>query len=212
MRMPLAPDRNLIMALHLFQHLARLPVPKVHRPLAVAARHKPPIGRAPDLRRIPGHIMTLKVLCLVHLEPIMRRIDHNLVIEALAEPPLAARVQRGGRHAVHRRVGHVLDDDGDAPVPHANGLVVARADKAAVVVDEADRVDSAKVRVIVLDDLVRASVKLEDFFGVEAGEEAVLLVIVGVELDAVGDALCAIVGNALAWERKVGKEGKESEK
>jgi len=93
-------------------------------------------------------------------------IGYHCSALALAENPGSPRARRtvgrdgDRRHRVHAGVGDVLDDDGEAPVPHADSLVVRGGDKAAVLVHKRDRVDGRQVLVVLLNNLARVDVPL----------------------------------------------------
>lgn len=61
---------------------------------------------------------------------------------------------------MHRRLGDVLDDDGDVPVPDSDRFVVRRRDESSVLVDKVDRVDGSEMRVVLLRDIARGDVVL----------------------------------------------------
>lgn len=111
-------------------------------------------------------------------------------------------------HRVHRRLGDNLDGDGDVNVPQTHRLVVRRSEEAAVLVDKGDGVDLSscakfssalarpkgrggretdrtQVLIVLLHNLARTHVVLDNLLVRHSREEDVL--VVGVELDTVGD-------------------------
>ena len=131
--------------------------------------------------------MPLELLPLVRPELVPAREDADLVVQALAGQPLVVGRLGHGRHGVHGGVGDVLHVHGDVPLPHAQALVVGGGDEASVLVAEGDGVDGAQVPVVLLDDVVGARVPAHDLLVRGARQEEVLLVILGVELDAERD-------------------------
>ncbi len=130
--------------------------------------------------------MAAERLLVVHFESVTNRKHADLVIHALARQPVAIGMRPDDGHAVLLGVADVLDDDGDAVVPHAQHLVVGAADEAAGVVDEGEAVDGAHVGVVGLHGVVGvAHVVLEDGLVGAGGEE--LVGVGGVEAHAVGD-------------------------
>lgn len=128
-------------------------------------------GRGKD---IPARILPAIDLLPVLPEAVPSRIDDDLVVPALKEHVLPARVQTRARQWVHVRLGDELDGDGDVDFPGAEGLIVRGGDEAAVFVDEGDGVDGAEVVVVFLGHAVVAAgwdagVELDDFLVGHAG-------------------------------------------
>ena len=63
---------------------------------------------------------------------------------------------------MHIWLTDVLSNDWDAELPHVHLLVISRGDEPAAILDERDRVDGTKMLFVLLHDLFRVSVELED--------------------------------------------------
>mmetsp|Transcript_14081 Transcript_14081/g.36317 ORF Transcript_14081/g.36317 Transcript_14081/m.36317 type:complete len:202 (-) Transcript_14081:496-1101(-) len=157
---PLGSHAHPIVALHLPEGPARLPVPEEAPPFAVPGNEKPPVGRKVQLACVPRGIVPSEDALSVHPELVPDCENAHRVVQRLAHEVRAGRVDRHRGHRVHRRVRDVLDLHGNAKVPHPQGLVVAAGHETPVLIHKGDRVDGAQVLVVLLDDVARLRVEL----------------------------------------------------
>jgi len=64
-------------------------------------------------------------------------------------------------HRVHVRLGDVFNRDGDIEIPSANSLVIRSRNEPPILIDEGNSVDRPQVLIILLRDLTRPYVVLE---------------------------------------------------
>lgn len=132
--------------------------------------------------------MPRELLLSVHLEVALTVVDHDLVVHRLASEVLHVWVHSGSRHRVHIWLADVLCNDRDSKLPHVHLFVVSSGDKSASIFNKRDRVDGPQMLLILLDDLFRIRVELEDLLVRATCQENVLFVLCGVELDTEGCA------------------------
>mmetsp|Transcript_3799 Transcript_3799/g.10698 ORF Transcript_3799/g.10698 Transcript_3799/m.10698 type:complete len:204 (+) Transcript_3799:480-1091(+) len=190
-------DAYAIVAFHLAEELCRLPVPEVYFSVRVARYDELAVGRHVDLARVAGVGVAAEELLIMLAELVVHAVDNDLVVQGLPEKPFLTGVHGHEGDGVHVRLGDVLDGHRDAVLPHEHLLVIRRRDKAAPFIAERDSVDSAEVLVVKLDGLGRVDVPLDGLLVRLASDEDVLLVLIGVELDAVGQLLGRVGAQAL---------------
>ena len=85
---------------------------------------------------------------------------------------------------MHVRLAYVLSHNRDAELPHVHLFVVCSGDESSAILNKSDRIDRAQVFLVLLHNLLRVGVELQDFLVGAACEEDVLFVFGGVEFDA----------------------------
>lgn len=85
--------------------------------------------------------MAFECLALILFEGALAVVDHNLVVQTLADPLIPGRVERCRRDGLHTCISQVLRDNWDAELPEVNLLVVGGRDEPLPMLDECDAVD-----------------------------------------------------------------------
>mmetsp|Transcript_29222 Transcript_29222/g.73262 ORF Transcript_29222/g.73262 Transcript_29222/m.73262 type:complete len:277 (-) Transcript_29222:1151-1981(-) len=197
-RVPCAADAHAVVRLQGAVHLGGLPVPEDALPLRVAADDVLAVRRKVDLAGIARDGVPLEDLLAILPELLLGGVGDHLVVQALPDHPVPVGRQADGGHAVHAGVRDVLDDDGDAVLPHADRLVVACCHEALALVHKRHRVDGPQVLVVLLHHVARVHVHLVDLLVRAARHHYVLLVVVRVELGDVGHLALLVRAQHLA--------------
>lgn len=142
--------------------LACLPVPEPELALGVTRGQELAIWGKLESAGVARGQVPRELLLSVHLEVALAVIDDYLVVHGLACEILHVWVHRSGGHCMHIWLTDVLSNDWDAELPHVHLLVISRGDEAAPILDERDRVDGTKMLFVLLHDLFRVRVELED--------------------------------------------------
>mmetsp|Transcript_4287 Transcript_4287/g.15113 ORF Transcript_4287/g.15113 Transcript_4287/m.15113 type:complete len:229 (+) Transcript_4287:37-723(+) len=186
-RVPLAPDRDLVVRPERLENPPGLPVPEVALPLRIAGHDEPSVRGKVHLARVPRVGVPGEPLLLVQTEFILRAVNHDLVIETLARDPVPVRGRGHRGHRVHRRIRDVLHRHGDPKLPHPQRFVIRRRRETPALVAKRDRVHRAQVLVVLLHDVPGVHVVLQNLLVALRGHENVLLVLVRVHFHRVRD-------------------------
>lgn len=128
--------------------------------------------------------MAREGLLPVKLEVALTVVYDYLVVHGLTCKVLTIRVHCCGRNCMHIWLRDVLRDNWDAKLPDVHFFVVGGAYEAPAVLYKGQCVNRTKVLFVLLNDVFRIRVKLQDLFVRTPCQEDMLLVICRVELDA----------------------------
>ena len=69
-----------------------------------------------------------------------------------------------GRDGMHVRLTDMLGDNGDSELPDIHFLVICGRNESPSILNESDGVDGTKMLLVLLDDLLRVGIELQDLF------------------------------------------------
>ena len=70
----------------------------------------------------------------------------------------------GGRDSVHVRLTDMLGDNRDSELPDIHFLVICSRNESPSILNESDGVDRTEMLLVLLDDLFRVGIELQDLF------------------------------------------------
>jgi len=135
--------------------------------------------------------MAAESLLVVQAELLAHGVNEDLIIHRLSSEVLAAWMQGGGRHGVHRGFADRLYRNWYTELPNTKTLIITCCYESSVFVAEGHSVYSSQMLIVFLRHLARVYVPLYDLLVGAAREEDILLIVVRVELHAVGDSAVA---------------------
>lgn len=164
--------------------LAGLPIPKPQLSISITRSQELAIRTKLKSTGIPLTEMTRKDLFTILLKTAFKSIISDyLVIHRLAKPVVTTWVHRWSRNRVHVSVADVLRNYWDAELPEVDLLIFSSRDKSLTIVDEGNSVDATQVFLVLLNDVFRIRVVLQNLFVVTTSQEDVLFVVLRMELD-----------------------------
>ena len=130
--------------------------------------------------------MAIEHLLPVQLEITLGIIDNDLVVHTLTCKVFSVRMHGRCGNCVHVGLRNVLGDNRDAKLPYIDFLVISRAHKPPPMLDKSQRIYRSEMLLVLLNNVFRVGVKLQDFLVGAPSQENVLLILCGMEFDTEG--------------------------
>lgn len=183
--MPLATNEHPFVAFKLLEDTVGFPVPNPQVAGSIARDDVMSIRRKSELASIACNEVSEESFLFVHPELVLGAHNQDLIVHGLCNNPRICWVVRQDRHRMEVGLSNFFDLHWYAVFPHPQGFVVRGGDESSAFIDEFNRIDGPQVIVVFLYCVARPYVPLVHPIVGAAGEEVVLVALLGMVLDTV---------------------------